>query len=304
MEKRASVGLLNVNIFFLMSGIALLLLGSIVQSRDFNSGILITEYLIILVPNIMYLMINKVDLKSSLRLNKISLKELVCVVLIMLVAYPIGGFLNGLVINILSKFIEFNTPGVELPTTFPVYLKSLFVVGLAPGICEEVMFRGTILSSYERLGRKKAIIYSSILFGLFHFNIYNFIGPAFLGLVLGIMVYKSNSIFTGMIGHSLNNSIAMTIGFGLTRLMGNFEEMGVDISQGGESIPLISSLIVLGFILGLAFLLIYLLKSFPSKEIPDLKFGQVEEKMTLLEFIPIIFVIGIFIFVNFKIYRV
>src|SRR5690606_32129033 len=91
------------------------------------------------------------------------------------------------------------------------------VIAIAPGICEEVMFRGTISKAYESLGYRKSIIITAILFGIFHFNIMNLVGPIFLGIILGILVYKTNSLYASIIGHAINNGIALSIGFLVTK---------------------------------------------------------------------------------------
>ncbi len=67
------------------------------------------------------------------------------------------------------------------------------------------------------LERKKAIIYSAILFGIFHFNVQNLLGPIYLGLLFGIIAYKTDSIYPTIIGHTVNNTIALTIGYFATR---------------------------------------------------------------------------------------
>ncbi len=75
------------------------------------------------------------------------------------------------------------------------------------------MFRGVILNAYNKLGYRKSIIITGVLFGLFHFTILNFVGPAILGIIFGIMVYKTNSLYSSIIAHTVNNGIALTIGY-------------------------------------------------------------------------------------------
>ncbi|MCW7999064.1 hypothetical protein CFK35_14275 [Clostridium sp. cpc1] len=98
-NKRKNPSILETNIFYFVLGILLIFLGGFAQSREIYSGLLITQYLIILLPTILYLRIRGYSLKNTLRLNKISMKQIVLIPLIVIFAYPVGAFLNYIFIN-------------------------------------------------------------------------------------------------------------------------------------------------------------------------------------------------------------
>ena len=87
----------------------------------------------------------------------------------------------------------------------------LFLTAITPAVCEELLFRGFVLSGLRRLGQWPAILISSLLFGLLHPSIYQFVPTFLLGVLLGWLVWKSGSVFCGMIVHALSNGMIATL---------------------------------------------------------------------------------------------
>ncbi len=85
------------------------------------------------------------------------------------------------------------------------------VVAVMPAICEELFFRGFVMNGLRDWGKWWALGVSSVLFGLAHASIYRFLPTALLGLLIGYTVWKTGSIFCGMIIHAANNGIATAI---------------------------------------------------------------------------------------------
>jgi sodium transport system permease protein len=93
--------------------------------------------------------------------------------------------------------------------------KPFFVVFLAfaltPAICEELLFRGLLLSGLRKLGPVAAVVISALLFGLAHASVYRLLPTAFLGVVIGLTRLRTRSILPGMIIHALNNGLALAL---------------------------------------------------------------------------------------------
>jgi sodium transport system permease protein len=83
----------------------------------------------------------------------------------------------------------------------------LLAVALTPAVCEEIFFRGLVLSGMSSLGRGWAIGVTALLFAVAHASIYRLLPTLLLGLILGYAVWKSGSILCGMVIHALNNGI-------------------------------------------------------------------------------------------------
>jgi sodium transport system permease protein len=85
---------------------------------------------------------------------------------------------------------------------------------LLPAICEELAFRGFILSGLEREHRtRSAILLSALMFGFLHVLLSLFqqlFNATLLGIVLGLLAVRSGSLLPGLIFHFLNNAIAVS----------------------------------------------------------------------------------------------
>jgi len=82
------------------------------------------------------------------------------------------------------------------------------VVVIGPGIGEELFFRGFVLRSFRAdWPGWAAVLGSSVLFGLMHFNLLHSTGAGVIGLYLGYMALRTGSVWPGVVAHGLNNLI-------------------------------------------------------------------------------------------------
>ena len=81
--------------------------------------------------------------------------------------------------------------------------------GLVGPICEEIIFRGIILKGLlKTYDYKKAILFSSVIFGVIHLVPIQVISAFFIGIILGYLYYKTRSLWLVSIIHVANNVIA------------------------------------------------------------------------------------------------
>lgn len=86
----------------------------------------------------------------------------------------------------------------------------LLVIAVAPAICEELAFRGFVLSGLRHLGHKwRAIVLSSLAFGMTHAVFQQSLLASLIGCVLGFLAVQSGSIWPGMLFHMLHNGLAV-----------------------------------------------------------------------------------------------
>lgn len=87
---------------------------------------------------------------------------------------------------------------------------SIFSMGIVAPIFEEFLMRGIILVGLlNKYNPRKAIIVSALIFGMSHFNIVQSVNTTLIGLVLGIIYYKTNSLILCIAAHMTNNIFAM-----------------------------------------------------------------------------------------------
>jgi sodium transport system permease protein len=89
-------------------------------------------------------------------------------------------------------------------------LLGLMAYALAPAVCEEIAFRGLILTGlHRRFRQRNAILVSAFLFALYHLNVFLFL-PAFgLGIVLGLLTVRSRSLVPAILFHFLYNALLL-----------------------------------------------------------------------------------------------
>lgn len=86
-----------------------------------------------------------------------------------------------------------------------IFMKVITLAFIAP-ICEEILFRGFIFSRFAyKFGIKKAIIFSSICFGVLHLN--NVFGTTMFGVISCFIYLKTKSLFPSIMAHMINNMI-------------------------------------------------------------------------------------------------
>ena len=85
----------------------------------------------------------------------------------------------------------------------------LSIALLAP-ILEELLFRGAIQGRLQTRWENpwKAIIISSLIFGVVHMNPAQIPFAFLLGMIFGWLYYRTGSLLPGIVGHVLNNSVA------------------------------------------------------------------------------------------------
>lgn len=116
-----------------------------------------------------------------------------------------------------AKFAELfgGFEGALAAVPLPVKLLCLAVT---PAVCEELFFRGPILTGFRRgFGATAAVVVTAVAFGLFHVVVRGdvfwgrFPATFFLGLFLGGVAVRTGSIWPGILLHVLNNALLLTI---------------------------------------------------------------------------------------------
>lgn len=156
--------------------------------------------------------------------------------------------------SMIEAFSQSLTAGV------PLWQIVLFIA-VAPGILEEIAFRGVLFSGLRKSLAKPwaAVLVSGLVFGFFHVSLFRILPTAFLGIVLAVVVLRTGSIFPAMLWHFLSNFLALVPG-----------ELGwieMDIAEGVPTswyAAAVAGAIVSGL----------LLKERPGQRPPDLAGGR------------------------------
>lgn len=179
------------------------------------------QIVFLLLPTLLLVKLMPEHYKETFKLNKISLRltlliivsvfaimEIAQVLLILQSQIPLPENLK----SILSDFKKAMEETYRILVTANGWGELSFVIlviAVVPAICEELLFRGLLQHNFVKgLGAKSGIILTGTLFALFHFNPFAFIALMVLGIYFSFLVYKTNSIYSSMVGHFTNNFIA------------------------------------------------------------------------------------------------
>ena len=89
-------------------------------------------------------------------------------------------------------------------------LPSVVTICVLAPVVEEMLFRGVFLRSFlQRYGPWRAILLSSLLFGLVHFDPGHMILATLLGIALGWLYYATRSLWPSVIAHAFQNAGVM-----------------------------------------------------------------------------------------------
>ena len=92
----------------------------------------------------------------------------------------------------------------------PNFWVLLLLIAVLPAVCEEIAFRGFILSGFRHMGHKwRAIIWCSILFGLTHSILQQSILASLVGVVIGFIAVQTGNLLPCITFHITHNSLAL-----------------------------------------------------------------------------------------------
>jgi membrane protease YdiL (CAAX protease family) len=189
----------NVNLLLLFTMVLVASIGSVFQVISLNWGLLITEFVLILGPALVFLLLRRKPMKEMLRLRWPGWRLILLSLLLGFSLWPLAALLD-----ILSSLVFGYTTPVPpqlYPRSWIAAIPLLFNLVIAAPLCEEFLFRGVVLRAYERYGAWLGIVLSALLFAFFHMRFQGVVALIPVALVLGYVVWRSNSLLAGVAVH-------------------------------------------------------------------------------------------------------
>ncbi|HBR02845.1 MAG TPA: hypothetical protein DD738_09550 [Ruminiclostridium sp.] len=177
------------------------------QLNDITT-LIFSQILFFAVPPIFLALIRKYDIKETFRLKTPRPAEVFMMLAmspVMVIAATCAGFIA--LLGIKTFFGRVYITGEVADYMSHGILVSLLLVAVLPALCEELLFRGMIQRGMERLGAGWGIFLSGFMFGLFHFDFQRLAAQTMIGIIAAYVVYRTGSIFNGMILHFMNNAM-------------------------------------------------------------------------------------------------
>jgi sodium transport system permease protein len=207
---------------FALAFVAMYYVGAVIQSRAPRLGLVVTLWGVLLLPTLAMARRLKLSFRDTFKLRMprsdawaaatlLGLGSVavvsVGVSLVESTFLPMSPEMKAEMARQMAEFFPTPTNAIE-------WMSILFIGAISPAICEELLFRGFILQGLRTSLRPwVAIAVTALLFGVLHMSIYRLAGTTALGVLMGILVWRSGSILPAMWFHALNNAIALAVGF-------------------------------------------------------------------------------------------
>ena len=154
---------------------------------------------------IFYVIIRRVS-RSAPKKVKLSTLQMIGVLLVgMLFMYVGNSISTSLMMNIEAFLGHEVENGISSMMSETNVLLSALIVGLIGPIVEEIMFRKLLLDRLAPYGNVTAIIFTSLVFGLFHGNFYQLFYAFALGMIFAYVYLKTGKIIYTIIMHVFIN---------------------------------------------------------------------------------------------------
>jgi len=194
--------------FALMWAIQFAAAANIPALASLQRQIVFNEIIVLLGASVLMIRIYKLDIRETLSLRGV--KPVVW--LAIACAIPTANSAAVAVFRVANIFIPVSeellrsTSESLIPPGMPQW-QLFLLLAVLPAVCEEIAFRGILLSGLRhRLRPVTLAIVVGLVFGMFHMTLFRIAPTAVLGVVLTAIAIMTGSIFPGMILHMGNNS--------------------------------------------------------------------------------------------------
>ncbi len=290
--------LLAVNLLYALIPVLLLTLPHLLKGVEmeaygatYSAAMVALEFGVIALPTILYFLTPWGRGVARFFWAQRPTSAIVLVIPLAICAYFLVTGLTSLWLAILGMLgLSVAPQTVPLPATPGQLGVSLLVIGLAPALCEEFFFRGTMQPVLTRhLKPWAAIVLCGCLFGMIHGQLAALPGHVLLGMGLCLVAYWTRSIWYTALWHFLQNSMAMVMGYLSSALLEYAASLGGAEASAMAAQPLAllagSLMLILPFGAGTA-LFLFLLR-LTTKRQNQAELERVQERPCLLAWAPL-----------------
>lgn len=174
--------------------------GGFASAKSMLVGLLVTQGIVGGVP-LLTAWYTKNDMRKTFRIRLCRPGFLFGGLVLMMGTILVGMLLTSITSMLFPESAESMTGSMEAIYSYG-YGVCLLLIALLPAVCEELLFRGFLLSSLEHTMKKRAaILTAAIVFGLYHMNLVQTPTTALIGMALCYVAVQSESLLPGMLMH-------------------------------------------------------------------------------------------------------
>lgn len=186
-------------------------------AKDINPylALSVLQLLVYMIPSLIYTKLRFTDRTHALRLRLFSPRHIIFLFSAICVM-----ILGSLLLNygMHSAFPETYQASSELALNAGSTdaagggLYAVIAFALVPAVCEEYLFRSVVCAEFECAGVGTAVLFSTLLFSMSHFNLMRLPVYLFSGAVLVLVMYVTRSVLASMVAHAASNTVSLFFG--------------------------------------------------------------------------------------------
>lgn len=166
------------------------------------------------VPVLVYLRYRQIPFKSALRLNGLSARSVLAIIMLSIGVIVVIDEIDRLVYLLFGQpdYLEDLANQLKITSLVNGVIIVITTIIIAP-IVEEMLFRGYFQKVLEEEWQDvtKAVLVTGVFFAFVHLNPYWIVQIYLLGVILGYLAWRTNSILPSLILHGLNNGFAVAL---------------------------------------------------------------------------------------------
>ena len=156
-------------------------------------------------------MLRRPGLGAGMRLNAPPLMPTLSAALLGVLSVYVASLLSAVWAAGLDALGLRSLGGVPVPGNERELIASVLSLAAVPAVCEELLFRGFVLSAWESRGTRYAIGVTAVLFALLHGNLYGVPAYLLVGAVAGFLAFALDSVYAAMVYHTVYNTACLVI---------------------------------------------------------------------------------------------
>lgn len=236
MQKTRQISFVWVNGLYLIILLGLVFIPVLIQwagvRADTTSAQLvqtiILEVAIIGLPAFLFLWFGSDDRKAAFKAKPLPVLDMLLVGGMAATGYGFIIFVNLVWYAILTLIGEPMGQDVPAITTGSEFLLAIAALCIVPAFCEEMFFRGFMLNAYERRLRwAPAVIMVGVMFAVYHILLITIPSIIILGIMITFVVYRTRSIWAGVLYHFIHNFLSVCLAYAQPKLMDYMEGSGM-----------------------------------------------------------------------------
>lgn len=186
---------------------------------------------------------------GSMRLNPLPLLSIPTLIILALVSVYVASGMSEVWGMGLEALGLRSVGGTPVPDSEQALLLAILVDAALPALCEELLFRGFALAAWESRGTAFAIGVTSALFALLHGNVFGLPAYLLVGAVAGYATFALDSVYAGIVYHTLYNTACLAIPYLLRGQVEAMEDAAANISALALALDLVLYAVMLAALL-------------------------------------------------------